>query len=294
MLKVRVFTAFVLIFLLFYCVSYLDSSLGSLALFSVALFLVGTEFIALRWHVIDGYTHTEIPTPPLSKEFFVIGAAYACCLLIHDWGERYFGQAAGGTSLVFAWISACMVVASAAFYRRELNLQTATQKLMNLLSGFVYLAIPSIAMYKLSLLELPGSPKGLALYFSLAVILMGDTGAYFAGRAFGKTLLIPKVSPKKTLEGAYGGLAASVLTGVGFCLVFNMPFSTPLAAIIALLAGLAGQVGDLVESALKRAANCKDSGFLLPGHGGALDRVDSLVFGVPIAYLLFLFSNSVL
>ena len=117
---------------------------------------------------------------------------------------------------------------------------------------------------------------------------MGDIGAYFVGRLMGKRKLIPAVSPKKTVEGALGGLVFSALTGLGVCAYFNLPFSPLLAFLIALIVGASGQVGDLAESALKRTANVKDSGSLLPGHGGMLDRIDSLLFGVPLAHLLFL------
>jgi phosphatidate cytidylyltransferase len=96
------------------------------------------------------------------------------------------------------------------------------------------------------------------------------------------------VSPKKTVEGALGGLLTSALTGLAVCTYFSLPFSPVLAFFMALVVGASGQVGDLAESALKRTANVKDSGNLLPGHGGMLDRIDSLLFGVPLAHLLFL------
>jgi CDP-diglyceride synthetase len=193
-----------------------------------------------------------------------------------------------GTSLVFAWIALCTVCGSAFFYRREIDLEHSTHKLMNVLAGFVYISIPGVIMMRLSQIEIPGTPRGIALYFSLACIFMGDAGAYFVGRFLGKRKLIPKVSPKKTVEGALGGLFFSAITGLGVCAYFNLPFSPLLAFFMALAVGASGQVGDLAESALKRTANVKDSGSLLPGHGGMLDRIDSLLFGVPLAHLLFL------
>ena len=106
----------------------------------------------------------------------------------------------------------------------------------------------------------------------------GDTGGYFAGRAFGKHKLYEKVSPKKTVEGSIGGLAGSVLGAL--CAHYWYLQALPLVdgIVLALIAGALGQAGDLCESLIKRSAGVKDSGFIVPGHGGLLDRVDALVF----------------
>ncbi len=125
----------------------------------------------------------------------------------------------------------------------------------------------------------------------LLVTWCNDTGAYFSGRAFGRAKLMPSVSPGKTWAGAYGGAAAGVIATV-LLAAFVLP---PLAHVTlrpmpALLAGLtmsvASQVGDLVESALKREAGVKDSSHLIPGHGGVLDRIDALLFVLPVGYVL--------
>ena len=133
--------------------------------------------------------------------------------------------------------------------------------------------------------------KGIAagrywLMFSLIVNWIGDTGAYYVGRKFGKHKLAPRVSPGKSWEGA----AASAVTGVIFGMVF-LPLTITgmslwVAGIISLVANAAGQIGDLAESALKRGAGVKDSGTLLPGHGGILDRMDSSLFAMPVVYTL--------
>src|SRR5690606_7668727 len=119
----------------------------------------------------------------------------------------------------------------------------------------------------------------------------GDSAAYFAGRAWGRAKLAPTASPGKTVVGALAGLGGSVLAGVmvSVVLLADLPVHSvpPLAAgIIGLLLGMAAQVGDLVESVLKREAGVKDSGTLLPGHGGVLDRVDSLLFAFPVGWAL--------
>lgn len=107
---------------------------------------------------------------------------------------------------------------------------------------------------------------------------LSDTAAYFAGRWFGKTKLYPKLSPKKTVEGALGGLFGSVVGGLcgHFFLVPGLPLLD--AVVLALVAGAAGQAGDLFESLLKRSTGVKDSGSILPGHGGLLDRADALMY----------------
>ena len=125
------------------------------------------------------------------------------------------------------------------------------------------------------------------LVWVLAVAAMGDIGAYYGGRAFGRRPLAPAISPKKTIAGAVSGLAASVSVGiVGFLLWFGLEdlgLGVPLAA---LACGAAGQAGDLVASLLKRAAKVKDASRLLPGHGGLLDRLDSVMLATPLLYVL--------
>jgi phosphatidate cytidylyltransferase len=122
------------------------------------------------------------------------------------------------------------------------------------------------------------------LMFALVVNWFGDTGAYYIGRKFGRRKLAPSVSPGKTWEGAI----ASVTTAVIFGLIY-LPLTIPNVSLaeagaIALLCNMAGQLGDLAESAIKRGAGVKDSGSLLPGHGGLLDRVDSSLFTMPVLY----------
>jgi len=124
------------------------------------------------------------------------------------------------------------------------------------------------------------------LLFALALSWLGDTAAYYAGKALGRHKMAPRISPAKSWEGAAASVVASL--AFGWIYLARLMPEVPLAQALALsLAGnLAGQVGDLAESALKRGAGIKDSGNLLPGHGGWLDRVDSNLFGVPAVYAL--------
>lgn len=132
----------------------------------------------------------------------------------------------------------------------------------------------------------PAVPPDKVLLFLFVVIWADDIFAYFTGRWFGRKPIFPHISPKKTLEGSIGGLAGSLLTA--WVLTRWWGSETQGLKTAMLLAGLvavAGQVGDLTESALKRSAEVKDSGALLPGHGGVLDRMDSLIFGAPVLWL---------
>lgn len=135
------------------------------------------------------------------------------------------------------------------------------------------------------------APGGLLLLFPILLTWASDIGAYFVGRAFGKRKLIPAVSPGKTVAGAIGGLVASVVVAWLFVHFALRPIAqlglSPLGVVIfGALISVAAQVGDLFESLLKREAGVKDSSRLLPGHGGILDRFDSLIFVLPVAYLL--------
>jgi phosphatidate cytidylyltransferase len=129
------------------------------------------------------------------------------------------------------------------------------------------------------------------LLFPLVLTWASDTAAYFGGRTFGRRKLIPSVSPGKTVEGAVWGVAGTVLAGAVYGhLVLHSWIGLPIGMLFGVLAGLlispVAQLGDLAESLLKREAGVKDSGTLLPGHGGLLDRFDSLFFTIPVTYWL--------
>ena len=134
------------------------------------------------------------------------------------------------------------------------------------------------------------------LVFPLVITWVTDTAAFFAGRAFGKRPLAPNVSPAKTVEGALGGLLAAMLVAWGYMLWVLVPTaSLAMRPAVAILVGaaisVAAQIGDLAESLLKREAGVKDSSQLIPGHGGVLDRLDSLFFAIPAAFFIFTFPN---
>ena len=125
------------------------------------------------------------------------------------------------------------------------------------------------------------------VFFLFLVVWGGDTAAYYVGRSLGRRPLLSKVSPQKTVEGAMGGLAGSLVGAlVGWAWFFPF-FGWGQAVVAGLLLGAVGQLGDLSESALKRAAGAKDAGVLIPGHGGILDRADGILFAGPVFYAAF-------
>lgn len=152
-------------------------------------------------------------------------------------------------------------------------------------SIFGLLYIPWLLGYFLMLRYTPDAEAGL-LYFALPLLatFAADIGGFFAGHYFGKRKLAPEVSPGKTVEGAIGGLAFSFVTVLVMTQLARI--WSPLDAFLySLLVASASQLGDLAESLIKRALKTKDSGTSLPGHGGFLDRIDSLLFAVPATYL---------
>jgi len=159
-------------------------------------------------------------------------------------------------------------------------------------------ALPSAAVFLLGVIYIFGAWRcamGLReinphwLMIALLVSWAGDTAALYIGRAFGKHKLAPRVSPSKTWEGSAGSVAGGTLAA-GIYAHYLIP-PAPLGAVLALAAAanIAGQMGDLCESAFKRGAGMKDSGTMLPGHGGWLDRIDSSLFSVPVVYATLVF-----
>jgi len=146
-------------------------------------------------------------------------------------------------------------------------------------SGLILVALPLTYTIRLHGIGADG-PK--LLMFVLVITWIGDTTAYFVGRAIGKRPLAPVLSPKKTWEGAIAGLLGALLVAVVFARWLTVPLPHLLA--MATVGNIAGQTGDLLESAYKRSAGVKDSGSLLPGHGGVLDRIDALILAIPVVW----------
>jgi phosphatidate cytidylyltransferase len=139
-----------------------------------------------------------------------------------------------------------------------------------------------LAGYAIVVRDLPSPVNGLAwLLAAIAITIAADSGAYIVGRMTGKHLLCPRVSPKKTVEGLLGGLAAAAAIGVAAALL-SLGLPAWQGLLIGIAGGLAAVLGDLFESLLKRQLAVKDSSRLIPGHGGVLDRIDGLLFVIPV------------
>jgi phosphatidate cytidylyltransferase len=123
------------------------------------------------------------------------------------------------------------------------------------------------------------------VFFLLIVVWIADAGAYYVGKNFGKTRLSPRISPKKSVEGLIGGVVTSIIAAIVIHYTFFPAFPVVHAAIAGIVLSLAGVIGDLAESMWKRSAAVKDSGTLIPGHGGFLDRFDSIFYTAPMLYV---------
>lgn len=186
-----------------------------------------------------------------------------------------------GTDLGFAAATIVFLLATAVGLssRRDVRERLVAWSLFAL--GAVWLALFLVAAIRIRQLH------PVLLLWVLAVAAMGDIGAYYGGRAFGRRPLAPTISPKKTVAGSVSGLAASLAVGVALFLLWLGPDDLTVGVpLVALACGAAGQAGDIVASLFKRVAKVKDASRLLPGHGGLLDRLDSVMLATPLLYVL--------
>lgn len=186
-----------------------------------------------------------------------------------------------------------------------LGVAMSSENLKDALPGaaFSYFAIPYIGLSMLCLAILRTMSAGwFFVLFTFFAVWIGDTAAYYVGRSIGKTKFAARVSPKKTWEGAIASVVGAIVVGVAFAAIaprYDWSWTIKghgvarvdwwIPALIALLINVAAQLGDLFESLIKRGADVKDSGTMLPGHGGILDRIDALLFASPVALLMFMF-----
>jgi len=193
------------------------------------------------------------------------------------------------------WIFMLFVVLAALLMMREWNALVLDNDSTERALGMVYVAAPCASLLWLRSLEFAGQTCGgfmLTLYV-IACVCATDIGAYFAGRKIGGAKLAPTISPNKTWAGLWGGMAAAALTGGILSFFIPYPTTTIGSAALGLVLAVVAQAGDLLESWMKRRAGVKDSGTLIPGHGGLLDRVDGYVFTLPVfALLVWLFGLS--
>lgn len=187
--------------------------------------------------------------------------------------------------LILSSIGLLFLGFSLLFLFRVRAIDTAAREVAFALLAFLY--IPFLLMH---LIQLRQTPFGIQWLFVIMLIVMSnDSTAYYFGSAFGKHRLYPLVSPKKSIEGAAGGLVGSLVGALLAKFIFFPQLTFIDAVVTALVVGMFGQAGDLFESLLKRSFGVKDSGTIIPGHGGVLDRLDSILFAAPITYYYVLF-----
>lgn len=202
-------------------------------------------------------------------------------------GSLYFGRGGGSDlSYLVGALTGLILVASTAELMREpkapyVNIGTTVL-------GTVYIAwllLHFIWLRSMGAGQFGPWHREMGVWLVMFVLLTTwamDTGAYFTGRCCGRTKLVPKISPGKTAEGAVGGFAAAIIVGAVMGAVLHMP--QPHGLILGGIIGIAGQIGDLTASSFKREVGIKDFGAVMPGHGGILDRIDSLLFTGPAVY----------
>jgi phosphatidate cytidylyltransferase len=227
-----------------------------------------------------------------ARPFRIVGAIVAASLVALAAVAPSAELAGAGFGLLLTL--AVLGITVAAIWDRGVEGEPLLVVSTTLFGAFYTGGLLSFGMYLRHLPGHAGAWHGTALVFAPVLLTWcSDTFAYFVGRAWGTRKLIPRVSPGKTVQGALGALLGTTLAAVAYALILaRFPtYRVGLleAAAFGVLISVAAQVGDLVESLLKRDAGVKDSGTLLPGHGGALDRFDSLLFTLPLAYLFFRF-----
>lgn len=261
----RLLTAFILaplvLLLLFY-----GPAWGWAVFISLAAGQVGYEML--------GMTH------PHDRASRLLGASMTAGMCAVSYGCQ-------GDFRVFLVAVFCVLIVGAMLPLLRLgDVQTAGVRLLGGICAPLYVGVllSSLALLRRD----PGALGARAVLFALFIAWTADTGGYMAGRMFGRTQLYAAVSPKKTREGLWGSIGTSMVVSAVGSLTYIPQISALHAAVLGGVGAVLGQMGDLVESLLKRSTGVKDSGSLLPGHGGLFDRVDALLIVGPLVYVYYL------
>jgi len=245
-----------------------------LILFAIYYFLQapGLKLICYFAVVVGGLELINILLPKSTGKFHKV-LFYITLLLIFSVAANY----PSFTVVAFSVAVVLFLVLSVLSHQSFAELETLVRYQANSVLSFVYLGL--LPSYAYRLLDLN---NGIIWFFALlSMVFTGDVGAYLVGVLIGKHKINPRLSPKKTWEGSIGGLIGSVVAGF-VCSYFLPQIQLNALLITALCAGFVAQFGDFFESLIKRVADVKDSGALMPGHGGVLDRLDGVLFASPI------------
>ncbi len=267
MIKVRILTGIVLALLVAAFIAWAPVGLFNFVLL-VAIGLASFEFFNLT-----------LPHHVSSSPVFgvVLTCGFAAAIL-------FFNQ----TADVFLFAGSVVVMSCFLFYLfRKQEMQISLKQIAYTMMGVFYIGVLFSFCGLVRKL-----PQGIMwIYLLFMSTFLADTGAYIMGHWMGKHKLAPMISPGKTIEGFIGGVLTSVLVTWGVQLIFWPTVASFKVILIGLVAGFIGPLGDLSESLIKRGVNIKDSGTLIPGHGGVLDRVDALLFTAPIVYYMIKFGG---
>lgn len=263
-MKARILTAVVLLPPVIYLIGWAPEWLFLLAVLATA-----ERGLYEYFHISRQAGFQSLPTVG-----YVAGAAVC---LVQTTAVRRIGELSPVVLVAIILLTAALAVWGTSDLKQYLGAVATT------IWGVLYVAVGLSWLLPLRFAQPASGQKVVLLLF--LVIWAGDICAFLVGRSLGRYLLFPRVSPKKTVEGGVAGLVGSLLVAGAFAHWFWRAADLKTVFLLAALIAVAGQVGDLVESALKRCAGLKDSAALLPGHGGLLDRIDSLLFGVPVLWV---------
>ncbi len=257
-IKQRILTALVALPLLILFVSYANT-------FFFGLLITGVALLAL----VEFYGMGLPPERNRERLLAIVGGTCLVPLL------------GAGYPLAFqGWLVLLVFFFAIHFLFRFRDLATVVAHLALIVFGFLYL--PLMLGHLVLLRELPLGREW--IFLVLLIVMAGDTAAYFTGVSLGNRKLYPAISPNKSVEGAIGGLSGSIIGAILARAWFFPELNLGDCLFLGLALGALGQIGDLFESMLKRSFGVKDSGAIIPGHGGILDRLDSLLFAFPPAY----------
>ena len=233
--------------------------------------LVNAAGLVALWE----YYRIAVPSNTKSLSAIILWWGYGICCAI-TWAAY-----AVGTDLILSLVALNVVTIALISLFQFKSDRSVLDVIVKQIQGIIYIPV----MLGFLILIRENQSGTIWIFLLLAVIFAGDTSAYYVGSYWGRHKLSPAISPGKTIEGAIGGLAANLAIGaIGKTLFLpGLPWSLSLLFFLAV--GIAGQLGDLFESEMKRSSNIKDSSNILPGHGGVLDRIDALLFASPVAYI---------